>query len=212
MNARVWTVVIAMSLAAIGGAGVSVALFGSSPADARTASSSDDVVVLTGGAAGGRPEIFYVVDSAANRLAVVELVQGGNQRTLRLGAVRDIQFDLFLNELPVGQKPSVKDVEEATKDDPAPPRSGARKILAATGAYLPGQNNLLWLYDTASRRIVSYHYTGKKLNVMGARKIEADLKLVDYAEEGTNLPVADVQKKVKGRPVGGEKKQKVKGR
>ena len=211
MKTQAWMMLVALSLAALGGAGIGVALFGIAPADARTASSSDDVVVLTGGAAGGRPEIIYVVDSLANRLAVVELVQGGHQRTLRLGAVRDIQFDLLLNELPTGQKPSVRDVEEATRDDPAPPPSGRRKILAATGAYLPGQNNLLWLYDTASRRIVSYHWTGKALNVLGARKIEADLKLVDYAEEATNIPVEEVQKKIKGRAVGGGKK-KVKGR
>jgi hypothetical protein len=208
MRNQVWMVLIALSLAAIVGAAAGVALLGVAPADARTASSSDDVVVLTGGATGGRPEIFYVVDSTADRLLAIELVQGGNQRTLRLGAVRDIRHDLQLNELPTGQKPSVKDVEEATKDDPAAPRGAVRKVLAATGAYLPGQNNLLWLYDTASRRIVTYHYTGKRLNVLGARRVEADLKLVEYAEEGTNLPVEEVRKKVKGRPAGGVKKNR----
>jgi hypothetical protein len=199
MRTQVWTATLAMAMAALGGVVVGGTLFGSSPARARTASSSDDVVIVTGAATGGRPEILYIVDTVAERLLAVELSSVKKQWTPRLGAVRDIRHDLQLRELPNGQEPSVPEVEEATKGEPDPPRSGTRKILAATGAYIPGQNDLLWLYDTASRRIVTYHFTGKALNILGARKVFADLKLKDYPVDGTNIPVEEVRKKVKGR-------------
>ena len=194
MKGQIWTVGLVAMLASRVGVVLGVALIGPHPAYAKTGSSSPDVVIVTGNIKGGSQDVLYVVDTRAERLCVYE-VQG---RNLKLAAARNIKYDLQLHELPLGQKPGVKWVSNDTKGVPDPPSSGTRKIIAASGNFLSDQHDLLYVYDTQSRRLVIYEYNNNRLDILAARMITFDLKLDEFPRGKHKPSVKKVYDMIKG--------------
>ena len=194
MKGHVWTIGLVAMLASLVGVVFGAALIGPPAAHAKTGSSSDDVVIVTGNIKGGSQDVLYVVDTRAERLCVFE-VEG---RNLKLAAARNIKYDLQLHELPDGQKPGLKKLAKDTKEAPDPPSTGARKLLAATGNFLSDQHDLLYVYDTQSRRLVIYEYNNNRLDILAARMITFDLKLDEWPRGRHKPSVKEVYDMIKG--------------
>ncbi|MCZ6690103.1 MAG: hypothetical protein O7H41_10905 [Planctomycetota bacterium] len=157
---------------------VGTALWAPEPALARTAASSEDVMIVTSRLRGGNEDVFWVLHTPSNRLLVYEVNKGG----LILGAARNIEWDLLLEELArdVAQDPTLKQVQEWTRGAKSPELSERRKIIAVAGRNHADERDLLYVLDTGSLRQVIYEYHNKTLRIVAARDIRHDMKLDEH--------------------------------
>ena len=195
MKGQIWTIGLVAMLASIVGGVLAVSLMNPGPAYAETATSSTDVVIVTGNTRSLSQDVLYVIDTKVNRLLVYEF----RGRALHLAAARFIEFDLQLDEWPrKTQQPGVAKVRKDTEGRPDPQSGGARKILAATGNFLSETRDLLYVYDTGSRRMVIYEYNNGRLDIVAARSIRFDLKYDEWPRGKQRPSVKDVHEMVKG--------------
>jgi hypothetical protein len=194
MKGQVWTIGLVAILASLVGVVLGTVLMGPSPAHARAADSSDDIVVCTGNIKGGNQDVLYIMDTRAERMVIYE-VEG---RTLSLAVVRNTKYDFQLKEFPPGkQRPTVRKVEKETEKATEPPMGGARKLLAVPGNFQSDQHDLLYVFDTQSRRLVIYEYNNKALKILAARDTRFDFKFDEYAPGRHTPSVKQVHEYIK---------------
>lgn len=203
MRGQVWTIGLVAMLSSVVGAVVAVGLLAPQPLEAQTSTSSEEVVIVTGNTRSNSQDVLYLIDTKSNRLLVYEF----KGKALTLAAARYIQYDLQLHEWPSKtQQPGVKKVRKDTEKKPDPPLPARQKILAATGNFLSGTRDLLYVYDTKTQRLVIYEYNSGQLNIVAARTTRFDLKLDEWQQGRQKPSVKDVYDMVKGTDTGGDGK------
>ncbi|RME03377.1 MAG: hypothetical protein D6805_06855 [Planctomycetota bacterium] len=75
---------------------------------------------------------------------------------------------------------------------------GGSSLVAATGNYVSGQYEVLYVTDTSARKVAVYRYQNGVLNLLDVRNIKYDLQL-DYYSTRQRPSVKQIMRKVRNR-------------